>query len=91
MKRLTHWRSNERSQLFQKVKLKPMAWLTQSKPIFAVQPLVARIIVSGQMSRKEHVQLTTAILADQQMTNADRQQINRVFDYVQIGRLRIVD
>ena len=68
-----------------------MAWLTQSKPIFTVQPLVAQIISSGQMSRKEHVQLTTAILADQQITNADRQQINRIFDYVQIGRLRIVD
>ena len=68
-----------------------MAWLTQSKPIFAVQPLVAQIITSGKMSRREHVQLTTAILADQQMTNDDRQQINRLFDYVQIGRLRIVD
>ncbi len=43
------------------------------------------------MSRKEHVQLTSAILSDQHMTNEDRQQINRVFDYIQIGRLKLTD
>ncbi|MBD3880454.1 hypothetical protein IFO70_01650 [Phormidium tenue FACHB-886] len=68
-----------------------MAWLTQSKPNLIIQPLVARIIESGQMSRKEHVQLTSAILSDQHMTNEDRQQINRVFDYIQIGRLKLTD
>lgn len=68
-----------------------MAWLIQSKPSLVIQPLVARIIASGHMSRKEHVQLTSAILSDQNMTNEDRQQINRVFDYIQIGRLKLID
>jgi formylmethanofuran dehydrogenase subunit B len=80
-----------RLQSLQRIRLKSMVWLTQSKSSLAVQPLVAQIIASGQMSRKEHIQLTSAILSDQQMTNEDRQQINRVFDYIQIGRLRLID
>lgn len=68
-----------------------MAWLTQNKPGIAVQSLVEQIITTGQMSRKEHVQLTSAMLSDQRITEVDRQQINRVFDYIQIGRLRLID
>ncbi|HEY9626746.1 MAG TPA: hypothetical protein V6C84_05550 [Coleofasciculaceae cyanobacterium] len=68
-----------------------MAWLTQNKSGIAVQSLVEQIITTGQMSRKEHVQLTSAMLSDQRITEVDRQQINRVFDYIQIGRLRLID
>ncbi|MBW4659020.1 MAG: hypothetical protein KME15_10120 [Drouetiella hepatica Uher 2000/2452] len=68
-----------------------MAWLTPHKSGIAVQSLVEQIISTGQMSRKDHVQLTSAILSDQRITDGDRQQINRVFDYIQIGRLKLID
>ncbi|NJN85886.1 MAG: hypothetical protein HC881_05680 [Leptolyngbyaceae cyanobacterium SL_7_1] len=52
--------------------------------------IVERVIISGQISHQEHLQLTSAILADQTVTANERRQINRVLDYIQTGRLKIV-
>ncbi len=92
-KRFARYKFNpqRKSSPLQKTGLKPMAWLTQHKSGIPVQSLVEQIITTGQMSRKDHVQLTSAILSDQRITDGDRQQINRVFDYIQIGRLKLVD
>jgi hypothetical protein len=68
-----------------------MAWLTSNKSTFLIRPLIDSIIETGQMSRKDHIQLTSAILSDQRISEEDRRQINRVFDYIQIGRLKLVD
>ncbi|HEY9641241.1 MAG TPA: hypothetical protein V6C57_12210 [Coleofasciculaceae cyanobacterium] len=68
-----------------------MAWLTQIKSNVAIKPLIDQIISTGKMSRKDHVQLTSAILSDQRITDEDRREINRVFDYIQIGRLKLID
>ncbi|MBD0313771.1 MAG: hypothetical protein ICV86_13140 [Microcoleus sp. T3-bin5] len=68
-----------------------MVWTTPSKPTIDIRALVDRIITSGQMSRKEHLQLTSVILADNKITGDERRQINRVFDYIQTGRLKLVD
>jgi hypothetical protein len=43
------------------------------------------------MNRQEHLQLTSAILSDYRITDEERRQINRVFDYIQTGRLKLVD
>jgi hypothetical protein len=93
IKRFTRHKFNPQLQspLLQKTGLQSMAWLTQNKSGIAVQSLVEQIITTGQMSRKDHVQLTSAILSDQRITDVDRQQINRVFDYIQIGRLKLID
>ncbi len=63
--------------------------VTRSK--VSVQSVIEQIMAAGQMSREQHVLLTSAVLADQHITDDDRRQINRLFDYVQIGRLRLVD
>lgn len=60
-------------------------------PGVSVSPTVKRIIASGQMNRREYLQLTSAILANHRITEDERRQINRVLDYIQIGRLRLVD
>lgn len=52
--------------------------------------IVERIITSGQISQQEHLQLTSAILSDQITTASERRQVNRVLDYIQTGRLKIV-
>lgn len=57
----------------------------------AVQPIVEQIIVSGEMSRQQHLYLASAILTDQNITDEERRLINRVFDYIQTGRLKLTN
>jgi exopolysaccharide biosynthesis protein len=57
----------------------------------AITRTVNQILVSGRMSRQEHLYLTSALLADQRITDEERLQINRVLEYVQTGRLAVVD
>ncbi|MCU0567505.1 MAG: hypothetical protein MUF49_13020 [Oculatellaceae cyanobacterium Prado106] len=56
-----------------------------------IRPTVEQILATGQMSRQDHIHLTSAILSDPQMTDEERRLINRAFDYLQIGRLQLVD
>lgn len=66
-----------------------MIWITDTHP--TIQTLVEQIVTTGQLSRREHVQLTSTILADYQLSDDDRRHISRVLDYVQTGRLKLVD
>lgn len=59
-----------------------------SQPIGLV---VERIINSAHLSRQEYLQLVTTFLSDYKVTDEERRQINRIFDDLQIGRLKIVD
>lgn len=68
-----------------------MVWTVQSKSGVATIHMVERIISAGQISRQEHLQLTSTILSDHKISDEERRQINRIFDYVQIGRLKLVD
>lgn len=68
-----------------------MVWVTENRPTFSVQSLIEQIIAAGQLSRREHMRLTSTILADPQLTDEERRHISRVLDYVQIGRLKLVD
>jgi hypothetical protein len=56
-----------------------------------VRQFVEQIVESGQITRQEHLDLTTMLLSEQQMTDEDRCRINRVFDYIQSGRLKLVN
>jgi hypothetical protein len=68
-----------------------MVWTVQSKSGIVLRQMVDQIISAGRINRQEHLQLTSAILSDYSITDEERRQINRVFDYVQIGRLKLVD
>ncbi|NJR63714.1 MAG: hypothetical protein HC769_36050 [Cyanobacteria bacterium CRU_2_1] len=68
-----------------------MVWIADSKSKLTIKPMVEQIIVTGQMSRNQHLQLTSAMLSDPKITYEDRRQINRIFDYIQTGRIRLVD
>ena len=57
----------------------------------SVKQLVDRILVMGQITRLEHLQLTSTLLSAQRISSDDRVQINRVFDLIQTGRLKFVD
>ncbi|MFQ4140662.1 hypothetical protein [Chlorogloeopsis sp. ULAP02] len=57
----------------------------------AVEKIVNRIIASGKMSRKDHILLTSSVLTNGELSDESRRQINRIFDYIQTSRLKLVD
>ena len=63
----------------------------QSKPNSAIHQLVDRILAGGEMTRQEHLRLTSILLAEQKLADSDRNKINRIFDYIQTGRLKLID
>lgn len=68
-----------------------MVWAMHPKSMQSIHAVMKRVITTGQMSRQDHSQLATVILSDHPITDEERQQINRIFDYIQTGRLRLVD
>ncbi|MEG3879440.1 hypothetical protein QT971_31265 [Microcoleus sp. herbarium19] len=64
---------------------------SHSKSNLTISQMVDRIVASGKISRREHLVLTSAILSDDKISEEDRHQINRIFDYIQIGRLKFID
>lgn len=68
-----------------------MVRIGQGKSTVTLHQLIERILAAEQIAPQEHLQLTSAILADQQLTDEDRRQINRIFDQIQIGRVKIGD
>lgn len=63
----------------------------QGKPNTALHQQVDRILAVGEMSRHEHLKLTTILLAEQQLVDSDRNKINRIFDHIKTGRLKLID
>lgn len=62
-----------------------------SQSLIGVKPIVDRILSSGRMSRQDHNLLTSTVLANGDINDEDRRQINRVFDHVQTGQLKLMD
>ncbi|AOY83712.1 hypothetical protein BJP36_31150 [Moorena producens JHB] len=56
-----------------------------------IETMVNQMITRGQLSRQEYLQLTSAFLCDYNISDAERHQINRIFDNVQTGRVKLVD
>ncbi|NEO40419.1 MAG: hypothetical protein F6J90_30395 [Moorea sp. SIOASIH] len=56
-----------------------------------IETMVNQMITRGQLSRQEYLQLTSAFLCDYNINDAERHQINRIFDNVQTGRVKLVD
>jgi hypothetical protein len=68
-----------------------MAGNIQGQSSQTVKQIVDRILNTGQLSRLEHLQLVTTFLSDYKVTDEERSQLNRVFDDLQINRLKVVD
>ncbi len=64
---------------------------SHNKSNLTIPQIVDRIVASGKIARREHLVLTSAILSDDKISEEDRHQINRIFDYLQIGRLKFID
>lgn len=55
-----------------------------------IQRLAGHAIKQGALSRRDHLWLTSAILSDPTLSPMDRTQINRVLDYIRMGKIRLV-
>ncbi|PLZ90759.1 hypothetical protein CI593_08475 [Fischerella thermalis CCMEE 5194] len=62
-----------------------------NKSELAVEAIVNRIIASGEMSRQDHVLLTSTVLNNGEIDEGERRQINHIFDRIQTGRLKLVN
>jgi hypothetical protein len=56
-----------------------------------IQALVQQAVKVRQLSRQQHLKLTSAILSDPNMTPSDRFHINRLLDYVRAGKINLID
>ncbi|MGD1873869.1 MAG: hypothetical protein ACFB02_12555 [Mastigocoleus sp.] len=70
---------------------KKLYHIVQNQSEIAVQRIADRIIRSGKMSLQDHRALTYTVLADGEISDEDRRQINRLFDFIQTGSCQIVD
>lgn len=66
-----------------------MLWTAKNKPKVSITQMVQSILDSGKITSKEHLQLTSAMLADDKTSEEERYQINRIFDYLQIGKIKL--
>ena len=64
---------------------------SHNKSNLTISQMVDRIVASGKITRREHLFLTSGLLSDDKISEEDRHQINRIFDYIQIGRLKFID
>jgi hypothetical protein len=55
-----------------------------------IDKILLQIMSSYRLTRQEYLQLITASLSDQLVTDEQRQKINRIFDDCQIGRMKII-
>lgn len=68
-----------------------MVWITDNKLQLAINPLVEEILTSGHMNRNQHFQLASAMLSNPELSDQERRQVNRIFDYIQTGRIKLID
>lgn len=56
-----------------------------------IQALVKHAVKARQLSRREHLRLTSTMLSDPGMSASDRFHINRLLDYVRVGKVNLID
>lgn len=62
-----------------------------SKPKSLVEQVIERIFVARQITKADQNLLMSSLLSKKSLSDNDEEQINRVFDALQKGLLRVVD
>ncbi|MEO1402039.1 MAG: hypothetical protein AAFV72_12435 [Cyanobacteria bacterium J06635_1] len=63
----------------------------QPTPKSDVTKLVDRLIVTKKISYQQYQDLSRMVMADGTVDEQERRQINRLFDAIQAGAVRIID
>lgn len=66
-----------------------MVSIPQNK--MGIDGLVRRVATTCEISRQDHLQLTSVMLSAPNMAASDRAQINRLLDSIRSGKVRVVD
>ncbi|TVQ08983.1 MAG: hypothetical protein EA368_10435 [Leptolyngbya sp. DLM2.Bin27] len=61
------------------------------QPDCPITDLVSQCIRARQISQVQYQKLTGMVLADGRVDENERRQVNRLFDAIQSGRVKIVD
>jgi hypothetical protein len=56
-----------------------------------IEQMVQKITSSGRISRADQHQFMSALLSQKSLGSAEQMMINRVFELLRAGRLRVVD
>ncbi|QIZ71179.1 hypothetical protein [Oxynema aestuarii] len=65
--------------------------MAQSKPqIPPIDRMTEAILESNRITPQEHLQITRAMLDGKSLTDEDRRQINRIFEALQYGKIKVV-
>jgi hypothetical protein len=56
-----------------------------------LRSLIAQIQENGKLSRKDHVFLSSTLLSAFNLSSRDRNLINRIFDQIHTGRIKLSD
>ncbi|MBE9137606.1 hypothetical protein IQ254_10335 [Nodosilinea sp. LEGE 07088] len=62
-----------------------------SQPDCPITDLVSQCIQVRTITQTQYQQLTALVLADGTVDDSERKQVNRLFDAIQSGRVKIVD
>ncbi|MGG6241146.1 hypothetical protein ACQ4N7_21185 [Nodosilinea sp. AN01ver1] len=62
-----------------------------SSPDCPITDLVSRCIQARTITQSQYQELTALVLADGTVDESERKQVNRLFDAIQVGRVRILD
>ena len=68
-----------------------MVRVSQIKLNASLKKITDRILRVGQVNRQEYAQLTSLLLCNHKITSEDLRAINRIFDSIKQGTLKIID
>jgi hypothetical protein len=68
-----------------------MVKASQNRFNLPTKRIIERVLQVGHLNRQEHLHLASVLLASQRITEEERRQINRIFDDIQSGRIKLVD
>jgi len=67
-----------------------MARNDRSKTNISIERMTHKILERGKLNRQEYLLLATTLLSGWNLTEEDSNHINRVFDFLQVGRIELV-
>lgn len=61
----------------------------RQEPQFNIGYLIDNALQKGVLHRRDHLALTAAMLSDPALTAEERNYINRLFDFIRMGRVQL--
>lgn len=67
-----------------------MPWMREQPSILVdLTQIIDQVLTTQQANRQQYFQLMSVMLSDEAIATEQRSQINRIFDEVQLGRIKI--